>query len=93
MLDKNMFVPSTFMRSNELTLTEKATYLLLATYCKEGENFCSPSLKKDLVSTSGVTAKTLINTIDKLIQKGYLVKEERVDALGGRLPNRYTLLK
>lgn len=82
-----------FMKNSELTLTEKSLYLLLASYCKEGENFCSPSLKKDLVSTSGVTIKTLIGTIDKLIQKGYLVKEERTDALGGRLPNKYILLK
>ena len=43
--NNRLSIAGDFMKNSELTLTEKSLYLLLASYCKEGENFCSPSLK------------------------------------------------
>lgn len=90
--DKVTFVSNDFIRSSELSLTEKGLYIILAGYCKEGEKYCSPSIRADLVKATGVTPKTIINTLKKLEEKGYIKIEEQVNISGGRLPNRYVFL-
>jgi len=91
--DRYVVVSNDFMRDNNLSMVEKSLYMILASYCKEGEKICSPSIRGDLVPVTGVTAKTIINTLDKLKDKGYIDKVEQVDTKGGRLPNKYILLK
>lgn len=82
-----------FLVDTTLTIKEKALYMILASYCKEGEDWCSPSLRQELTVATGLVPRTIISSLRDLEEKGYIKIEKQTDLLGGILPNKYTLLK
>ncbi len=82
-----------FLEDNTLNIKEKALYMILASYCKEGEDFCSPSIRQELSVSTGLVPRTIISMLRCLEEKGYIRVEKQTDLLGAILPNKYTLLK
>lgn len=82
-----------FMKNKDLSLAEKGMYLLLKSYCKEGENSCVVSASKEISVDAGTTAGVSLKIIKRLQEKGYVLKEQQFTDKGGKAPNKYTLLK
>ena len=72
-----------FLLDSTLNMKEKALYMILASYCKEGEDRCSPSLRQELSEATGLVPRTLISTLRCLEDKGYIKIEKQTDLLGG----------
>ncbi len=82
-----------FLTDNKLNIKERTLYMILASYCQEGENWCCPSLRQELAVSTGLVPRTILVTLRVLEEKGYIKIEKQYDSLGALKPNKYILLK
>ena len=89
----NLIVSISFLTDNTLNIKEKSIYMILLSYCKEGNKWCNPSINTDLRISTGLAPKTIISSLKKLEEKGYILIEKQCNSLGKLLSNKYILLK
>lgn len=80
-----------FLENEELTIYEVMTYIALKKYAN-GANQCTPSMET-IAKVARASVTTTKKAIKGLINKGYLISENRYDAEKGQLPNLYTVLE
>ena len=73
----------------DLTPAEKLTLIILADRYNVDSNECWPS-KSRIAKDTGLSEATLKRTINSLIDKGLISREERADSKGRKISNVYT---
>lgn len=84
-------VTQAVLEDSTLKAADKSVYSILCMYADNNTADCWPS-RETLLEKSGVSDKTLRNSIRKLKERGYIDVIERRAEDGRRLSNIYVLL-
>ena len=72
---------------SDLPPSERLVALALANHADE-EGVCWPSVKR-IIACTGLTKRTILRSLDRLEETGWLIRQKRLDALGRNRSNVY----